>query len=105
MIGLIDTVDIMTEGATGLSTVPLVSGLRCRLAHQAVGGATGNERAELSQMRRMIWDATPVLPEAIQIVASDGTRYNALTGTFRALRGPSGTILYRSCDVVRAVDG
>lgn len=106
MIGLIHTVDILTQGAAGTFTTLAHSGLRCRLRHMnSQSGALAAERAELGQMRVMVWEPTPELPEQFQAVTPDGTRYNALAGTFKALPGPTGALMYRSVTVMRAVDG
>lgn len=102
MIGLDQTAIVYTEApVTGAFTVVAKSGLRCRLAHVR-GGGSQPERAELAALRNMLWEPDYVLPETAQVEV-DGIRWNPVPGTFGAMRGPSGTVLYRRCDVVRAL--
>ena len=79
--------------------------LRCRRAHVNAQPATsGAERADLAAIRDLIWEPDYLMPEHCRIVM-DGVAWNPVSGTFRALRGPSGAVTYRQCDIVRAVDG
>jgi len=106
VIGLIDTADVYIQNASGVYATLAQAGLRCRLAHvNTQAASSGVERAELAALRNLIWDPGYVMPEAAQLVAGDGGRWNVQAGTLKALRGPSGTITYRQCDVVRAADG
>lgn len=105
MLGLIDTATIYTEDANGVFTVVATEGLRCRRAHvNAQPASSGAERADLAAIRDFIWSPDYLMPEHCQI-EMDGIRWNVVGGTFKALRGPSGNIVYRQCDVTRAIDG
>lgn len=102
MIGLDQTATIYTEHAsTGLYSVVDRSDLACRLVHVDIGGAqSGGARAELAALRSMLFEPDYVMPETAQVEVS-GIRWQPVAGTFGAFRGPSGTVEYRRCDVVR----
>lgn len=102
MIGLRDSATVYGEDAgTGAYTTVVQAALACRLAHVNVNpGQTGAERSELAALRRLLWDPSYVMPETAQIEVS-GIRWGPVAGTFAAMRGPSGQVSYRACDVVR----
>ena len=106
MLALIDKATIYTRAALrGRFTVVARSGLRCRLAHvNQRPAATGAERAELAAMRNLIFEPGFHMPEQCQIDIN-GVKWNPRAGTFGAFSGPTGAILYRKVDVVRATDG
>lgn len=74
------------------------TGLACRLGHLDPGGAaTGNERAELAELRRLLWDPAYVMPIDAQVLI-DGRRWNTMRGTYMALDA-AGPAVVRACDV------
>lgn len=80
---------------------PVRAGLPCRLGNvDANGAASGNERARLLALRRLMWPASYVMPEGAQ-VAVDGDRWNTVRGTFAAPDGVRTANVYRSCDIAR----
>ena len=106
MIGLIDRADVYTEHpTTGAYTVLAKAGLRCRMAHVNVRFVTGSaDRAEIAALRNLIWEPGYDLPAYAQIEVG-GDRWNPVAGTLKALRGPTGAVVYRQCDVKRADNG
>lgn len=103
MIGLDQTLDIYTAAASGAYTVAGTAGVACRLALVPTDTTpTGTDRAELASTRRLLWDAAVTLAETAQVEV-DSVRWNVVPGTLAAVRGPNGSVIYRRCDVVRAV--
>jgi hypothetical protein len=103
MLGLIDRVDVYTGARF---TTLARGGLRCRVAHVNVRpAATGMDRAELAALRNLIWEPGYAMPEGAQVRTADGVRWNIIAGTLKALRGPTGAVTYRQCDIKRAVNG
>ncbi len=104
MFGLDQTADIYTpNGTTGAYTVLAKSGLVCRLAYIQQGATTiGGEREDIGQRRRLLWSEAYTMPETAQIEV-DGERWNVLAGSLGSLRGPFGDVVYRRCEVVRAL--
>ena len=104
MFGLDQTAKIYTpNGTDGDFTTLAKSGLVCRLAYIQQGGTDiGGERADLGSRRRLIWDEDYTIPETSQIEV-DSQRWNVLAGTFGAIRGIDGAVVYRRCEVVRAL--
>lgn len=91
------TADVYAE--TDDYAVPVKTGLRCRLGHLSPNAATsGNERAELLDLRRLFWAEDYVMPAGAQVLI-DGQRWNTMRGTFAALDGVADRNVYRSCDV------
>ncbi len=102
MIGLVDTAVVYTPTATGYTDVANAA-LPCRLALVATDtAATGQDRTELASTRRLLWGPDYLMPENAQIEV-DGERWNVRPGTLAAVRGPSGNVVYRRCEVTRAV--
>jgi hypothetical protein len=102
VIGLDQRSTVYSENAaTGLYDTVAKADLKCRLAHvNTRPAASGNERAELAAIRNMLFDPSYVMTENVQVLV-DGVRWQPVPGTFGALRGPSGRVVYRRCDVVR----
>lgn len=105
MIGLDQRAVVYGPDSNGDYTVILKGAteadkLRCRAAHVR-GGATPSDRAEIAQLRNLIWEAGYDMPENC-LVKIDTVSYNPVAGTFMAYRGPSGSVVYRRCDVVEA---
>lgn len=102
ILGLIDTATVYTEGSSGTFDTSVKTGLHCRLAHISGRGGNVQDRAELLALRQLLWEPSYVMAETVQIeVNGDGVRWNAVHGTFGALRGPSGAVMYRRADLVR----
>jgi hypothetical protein len=101
MIGLDQTAAVYQRGTTGAFDTLVYAGVRCRLAHVR-GGNSAPERAELLALRQLLWEPGYVMPEHQIQVEVGGLRWNPTPGTYGALRGPSGTVVYRRCDVTRA---
>jgi hypothetical protein len=100
-IGLDQTATVYGTGASGRFDHVLRPELRCRVVHLRINSAPGgNERAELAQLRRFLWDPAYELPENTQVEV-DGVRYKPVRGTFAALRGPAGKVTVRAADAVR----
>lgn len=96
--------DIYTEDpATGAFTVLDESDLPVRLAIIGAKGAnSAAERAEMVAMRRLVWGPDYAMPTRAQ-VAIDSERWNPVLGSFTApLWPPSGEVIYRGCDLIRA---
>ena len=104
MFGFDQTADIYTPASsTGAYTVLAKSGLVCRLAYVEQGGSgIGGERADIGTKRRLLWQEAYVVPANAQILL-DGQRWNVKDGTYGALRGPAGDVVYRRCEVVEAI--
>lgn len=104
MVGLDQTANVYTpNGTTGAYDVLAKSGLVCRLAYIQPGGSDiGGEREDLGQRRRLLWEEAYTMPETAQIEVSS-ERWNVIAGTLGSLRGPSGAVVYRRCEVVRAL--
>ena len=104
MFGLDQTADVyIPNGTDGDFTTLARSDLVCRLAFIQQGGTDiGGEREDLGQRRRLLWTEVYTMPETAQIEV-DGERFNVIAGTFGAIRGPSGAVDYRRCEVVSAV--
>jgi hypothetical protein len=104
VLGLIQTATVYTENpTTGIFDVVAKTGLPCRLAHiDRQPAATAPDRAEFAAMRNMLWEPGYVLPETAQVDV-EGVRWNPVAGTFGAMKGPSGAVTYRRCDVRRAL--
>lgn len=102
VVGFDQRADVYSENpSTGLYDIRVKAQLKCRLAHVNTQPAvSGNERAELAALRNMLFDPDYVMPENVQVLV-DGIRWQPVVGTFGALRGPSGQVVYRRCDVVR----
>lgn len=102
MLGLDQTATVFgPDPTTGAYTLVERDGLRCRLALVNVGAEPGEERPMVDATRRLLWAADFAMPETAQ-VEIDGERWNARPGTFAAVRGPAGTVLYRRAEMVRA---
>lgn len=96
--GLIHTANVYTGDRFQALAL---SGLRCRLAHVNVRPAPGaQERAELLARRRLMWPAGVTISEYSQVEV-EGQRWNVIAGTFAARPGPSGAVMFQSCDVER----
>lgn len=98
------TANIYTPNpTTGAYDVLAKSSLACRLAYTQTYAqrATGPERVELAQGRRLMWEEDYTMSEDAQIEV-DGQRFNVRAGTLGQLRGPSGQVVYRRCDVIEA---
>ena len=106
MFGLFQTATVYTPHATtGAYSVTAQSNLACRLVQPGAGGGNvappDDVRAEEVQGRRLLWAAAYVMPDDAQ-VEIDSERYNVRAGTYTAVTGPSGNVVYRRCDVVEA---
>lgn len=79
-------------------TAAVRTGLACRLGHLDPSGArSGDERAELQELRRLFWDPAYVMPLDAQVLV-DGRRWNTIRGTYQALDA-AGPAVVRACDV------
>lgn len=103
MFGLNGTATVYTPHATtGAYTVAAKTGLRCRLAIKMAPGAAADDRAEMVGARRLLWDEAYTMPSNAQIEI-DSERWNVVPGTIDNLTDLGTTVLYRRCDVVKAV--
>ena len=105
MIGLNKTAVVWTPHATtGAYTVSAKTGLRCRLALRPAQAPDANSqpRAELIGERRLLWDEAYTMPSNAQ-VEIDSERWNVQPGTIDSLGDLGSTVVYRRCDVVKAV--
>lgn len=102
MVGLDQTASVYTpHSTTGDFTVLAKSGLVCRLAYMQQGpNETANDREDVSQRRRLLWEEAYTMPETAQVEVS-GERWNVIAGSLGSLRGPGGTVVYRRCEVIR----
>ena len=90
------------EGVAGAYTAALWADLPCLLGIASTGGGkTSEERADLAQMRTLVWTAAFTMPDAAQ-VAVGGIRYNVIPGTYAECTWLDGSVVYRCCDVMRA---
>jgi hypothetical protein len=98
MIGLVDRAIVYTENpATGTYDVVDKSNLRCRLEH--IGGGTSvTERAQLSEIRHLVFEIAYQMPEDCEILIGD-TRWNPIAGTFARFRGSNSRKEIKACDV------
>jgi hypothetical protein len=103
MYGLDQSANVYTPGTNGDFTVTAKSGLACRLAYIQQGGSDiGGERGDIGSRRRLLWDEAYTMPETAQVQV-DSERWNVLAGTVGAVRGPDSSVVYRRCEVVRAI--
>lgn len=104
MFGLDQTATVYTPNETdGDFTTTAKSGLACRLAYIQQGGTDiGGEREDLGSRRRLLWAEDYTMPTTAQIDV-DGDRFNVLPGTYGEIRGVSGAVVYRRCEVVSAL--
>lgn len=103
MHGLDQSANVYTPGANGDYTVLAKSGLVCRLAYIQQGGSDiGGEREDIGSRRRLLWAEAYTMPDTAQIEVSS-ERWNVLAGTVGEVRGPDNSIVYRRCEVVRAL--
>jgi hypothetical protein len=104
MFGLDQTANVYTPNATdGAFTQLHKSGLVCRLAYIQPGAAdVGQERENIGSRRRLLWAEDYTAPETAQVEV-DGERWNVLAGTAGKLRGPDSSVVYRRCEVERAI--
>lgn len=99
MIGFIDTALVYTPAPSGGAYTVLAQTLAsARLAITPATEALGAGRVQLTAVPRLLWTDTYAMPDSAQIEVA-GARYNVKPGTYDALRGPSGAVLYRRCDV------
>lgn len=104
MFGLDQTANVYTpnEADDGDFTTLAKANLVCRLAYIEQGGSSiGGEREDLGSRRRLLWEEGYTIPETAQVEVG-GERFNVLAGTYGELRGPSGQVVYRRCEVVSA---
>jgi hypothetical protein len=99
------TASVYTEDPTdGDFSVLATSGLRCQLAHVSGGSATtAPDRAELAAMRVLYFDPSYSLPSDHCQVEVRGERWNVLAGTVTEQRNVSDVLVYRRCDLMRAL--
>lgn len=104
MYGLDQSANVYTpNGTNGDFTTLAKSGLVCRLAYIQQGGSDiGGEREDIGQRRRLLWAEAYTMPATAQIEVG-GERWNVLAGTDGAIRGLNGAVVYRRCEVVRAL--
>lgn len=101
MIGLIDRADVYTATDSGY-TVLDETGVPCRLLTIPALQPEGAGREEQVMRKRLLLGPDTVLPGDCQVeIASE--RWNVVPHTSEGARGPAGTVLYRRCDVVRAL--
>ncbi len=93
---------VYTPGVDSGFTVVAKANLACRLmVLDRGGGEVGLERAEEQDLRSLLWDPSYEMPAVAQVLIS-GERWNPVVGTIKPRRGPTGRVLFRRCDVVRA---
>jgi hypothetical protein len=92
------TADVYTRHPTTKQfTVLSIAGIACRLTRVGVGTSTGTARAELQQMRSLVWDPNVEIPERGVQIEVNGERWNPVSGSF-GLAPPPAT--HRRCDVI-----
>lgn len=102
MLGLVQVATVYGEGVSTFDQV-LKTDLACRLSHvNAERAGTLADRAELLATRRLLWGPEYVMPEGAQVDV-DGIRWQIVAGTYAAMRGPNGQVVYRAADAVRQV--
>ncbi len=104
MFGLDQVANVYTPAVSdGNFTVLAKTNLVCRLAYIEQGGSTvGGERADIGSRRRLLWEEDYAMPESAQVEVA-GERWNVLAGTVGALRGPDSSVVYRRCEVTKAI--
>lgn len=99
MIGFIDTTLVYTpNGTNGDYTVLATTLTSSRLVITNSGVTIGGGRVELRSGPQLLWTDAYAMPDNAQI-SVNSKRYNVKAGTYDALRGPSGAVMYRRCDV------
>ena len=89
-----------THATTKLYSVVVKSNLRCTLL-PITGAQTMESRAEMNQMRRMLWEGNYTLPNYVQ-VEIDGQRWQPQMESIADYKGNIGSVVaVRACDVVR----
>lgn len=101
IMGLNTTAVVYTADSDGDYTVVANAALVCRLTNKGrMGdGDGGNERAEDSQNRRLIWQADYAMPDNAQVLAN-GVRWNVVAESFAEMKGLGTTVMYRRCDLI-----
>ncbi|MHB1131658.1 MAG: hypothetical protein ACYC4L_04650 [Chloroflexota bacterium] len=100
------TAVVYSEGVGGDYSVVANAALPCLLGivngdGGRSGGRTSEERADLAQLRTLVWTQGYAMPETAQVEV-DGERWNVLPGSYNAATWPfDGTVLYRTCDLMR----
>lgn len=104
MVGFIDTALVYTPAtADGDYTVLAATLTHARLCITNKNVTIGTGRVELRMEPLLMWSDDYEMPNDAQIQVDD-TRYNVKAGTYDALRGPSGAVMYHRVDVVE-LDG
>ena len=103
MLGLDQRATVYGRGADGAHSAVLAQDLPVRLASPASEGSA-TERAELAATRRLLYGPEPALPEGCEVEV-DGERWTAVRGTQARWRGPTGDVVYQTCELVRASGG
>ena len=104
IFGLDQTAKVYVPNSTdGDFTTLAKATLPCRLAYIQQGpNSVGGEREDIGQRRRLLWTEEYEMPETAQVEVA-GERWNVLAGSLGSLRGLSGAVIYRRCEVVRAL--
>ena len=99
MIGFIDVALVYTPSITdGDYTVLATTLLNSRLVITNRNVTIGSGRVELRMEPQLLWTDVYEMPDTAQISVA-GKRYNVKAGSYDALRGPSGAVMYRRVDV------
>lgn len=89
------------NSTTGRFNVLERAGLACRLIHVDLRFATSTAaRAEMMQIRDLLFDGSYRMPEQCQVVV-DGVTYQPEAGSFEYLRDWNSVVDYGKCQAVR----
>lgn len=104
MFGLTMTADVyVPNNTTGTYSAAVALALPCRLTLVSPNdGVSARDRAELSAMRRLLWDSDTVLPEAAR-VSVDGVLWSIIPGSMALVTGVGGVPVYRRAEVERVL--
>lgn len=101
MFGITTTGTVYTpNGTTGEFTVAAQT-IVCRLSYVKREAAdVADDRENIGERRRLLYTTDYTMPDTAQ-VAIDGVRWNILSGTYGAITGPNGSVVYRRVEVER----
>jgi hypothetical protein len=104
MFGLVHTAVVsLPNFIDGDYTLVDNAALPCRLTLvPPEDGKDAHERAELAAMRRLLWGPDYTMPENARVNVN-GYDWLVVAGSFAAVGGVSGAIVYNRCELTRAL--
>jgi len=99
MFGISTSATVYTPNATDGDFTVEAQTIVCRLAYvKREPENVADDREDIGERRRLLYTTDYTMPDTAQ-VAIDGVRWNILSGTYGAITGPNGSVVYRRCEV------